>query len=117
MLYLTRYLHRHQILHETPHQLCMVSVSTQTETTGPILEFYNDSNSEILFKEYYEDMVVETKRNIGMEDFNERAILNDETIFVSMNQLKPLLRHCMSCCSPAKIRRSIDHRAYISLSF
>ena len=58
------------------------------------------------------------KRNIeGMEDFNERAILNDRKVFVSMNQLKPLLRHCLACGSPANITRSIDHGAYISLSF
>ena len=37
------------ILHETPHQLCMVSVSTQTESTGPMLECYKDSDYEILF--------------------------------------------------------------------
>ena len=93
------------------------------------MECYNDSDSEILFKdadqddsivdeEYDEDFVVERKRSIeGKEDFNERAILNDEKIFVSINQLKPLLRHCMLCGSPAKITRSIDHGAYIPLSF
>ena len=70
----------------------MVSVSIQTESTGPIFGCYKDSDSEILFKdadqddsivdeEYDEDFVVETKRSIkGMVDFNERALLNDEDI-------------------------------------